>query len=114
MQKGGMHIRLLAVVTTLLVLFLLIIAGPANAFSLNIFVSNTTPNIGDTVSFTTTLDIESGERLPVEFLTLNLFGPVNISCEFNPDGSVISGCDNIQIQPFASASFTNGNRTEKI
>jgi len=46
-----------------------------------------------------TMNIENGERVPVNNLTLEIVGPVNKTCTFYFNGTVISGCENLVITP---------------
>ena len=103
--------KLYSSLMTIMILGLIIFAGPAQAFSLNIDISNTTPVKGDITTITAELNINSEERLPVENLTLELDGPTQLSCHFFPNGNIISGCNDIIITPLSTSSYTFGNQT---
>lgn len=107
--KKEIVVKALSFFITLIVLGLLILSGPAEAFSLSINVSETKPNLGESVSFIVSLDIEAGERLPVNDLRLEINGPVNINCKFLPNGTVILGCEKLIIEQISDANFTGGN-----
>ncbi len=102
--KKGVHVKILSVFITLGVLSILIFAGPAKAFTLGLVVSGDFFNEGDHVVFTTTLDVPEGEILNINYLEFNIYGPKGVSCVFDPNGTIISGCQGISIQPI---SITN-------
>jgi len=111
MKKEGFIVRCTSLSVTAFIITLLILAGPAEAFSLELNISETNPQYGDEISFIVSLNINTGERLPVTDLTLQLFGPVDINCKFRTDGSPISGCHNITIIPVSTANITEGDLT---
>ena len=107
-EERGARAKVVSVVLTVIVAGLLFLTGPAGAFSLNLSSSVSSVNIGEEISFTASLDIEAGERLPVEYLEIEVGGVV---CRFESNGDIISGCNNLSIVRIENASFTEGNRT---
>lgn len=88
----------LSFVVTSVIIFLLILSGPAQAFSLSIDLSKyVAADDLDSISFLLSVDILNGENVPVEELNLNIDGPETINCKFFVNGSVVIGCDKIQI-----------------
>ena len=91
----------------LIVIFLvglLLIAGPANAFVLDLNIEKEVVNVGDIAKFIVSANIESGEIIPIEKFVFNINGPINNTCEFDPKTNVILGCDDIRIRQKSSAS----------
>lgn len=97
-----------AVLLTVLVLALLILAGPVQGFTLNLSLDDSAPTEGDIIIFTAEIEIPSGERLPIDYLTLELTGPETASCQFNLDGTIISGCKGISIVLNQNSNFGYG------
>lgn len=106
-----MRMKIIAGVVTIIVLTLLILSGPANAFSLKITLSDSSPEINQVIDFIVSLNINEGERLPVDQLDLKIGN--NINCIFNPDGSHISGCDGLTIIPMLDTNYSQENLTGK-
>ena len=78
------------------ILSLLFLAGPVQAFLLGLDVDNTTPNKGENITFTATLDIEKMDKyLPVKNLSLILNGPEYSECIFDINGNNLSKCKGI-------------------
>jgi hypothetical protein len=82
---------------TSIILMLLIFTGPAQAFILNLNIQNPKVIVGETVSMEVSSEPENGENLILNKFILNINGPTNISCEFNSDAKIISGCEGISI-----------------
>ena len=89
--------KLLAGLVSLFVIGLLILSGPANAFDLGLSIDDSTIDKGDNAVFSASIDIKSGENLPIDEVSLIISGAGNRVCIFNVDGSKISGCDGINI-----------------
>lgn len=97
MYKRRKH-NLTSVALTIFIVSMLVFSGPASAFTLGVSVSDDEINAADSsVVFTVEVDIDANERLPVQNLTLNVSGNVDKLCKFYPNGSAISGCDNLAI-----------------
>lgn len=64
----------------------------------------------DLVLFNISIDIENGERIPIQNITLYINDTLK-QCTFLPDGTLLSGCDNIEIVSnyIESTSYDYGN-----
>jgi hypothetical protein len=98
------------------ILGMLIISGPAQAFILSLDAEADSDgdfifDKGKKVAFTATLDIESGENLPVDELRLVLDGPVKKICVFDITGKSKSGvndeCHGINIKKIPLPKIDN-------
>jgi hypothetical protein len=107
-KKKDILIKTFSILTSLLIITLLILSGPAKAFSLEINLTEDKIKLGQQTSFIVTLNIDSNERLPIEYLTLEIIGPKDITCEFKPNGEKISGCENLSISPISYYNYTQG------
>lgn len=68
------------------------------AFSLDMNVSNSKPQINKPINFGLLLNVPSFERVPVDDFTFEVFdvdniGPAKVSCNFYVNGTGISGCN---------------------
>lgn len=81
MLEKGVRNKIFSIILTTVKLGLLIFSGPAQAFTLNVFPTQSFANIGEKISFIASLNIASGERLPVNYLELEIQGFTN--CRFN-------------------------------
>jgi hypothetical protein len=82
-------------VLTIIIITMLMLAGPASAIRVDINgLSNVAEN--STETFTVSVDIESGENVPVQNVTVNIG---DYSCTFSLAGTEISGtlCGNITV-----------------
>ena len=100
MLKEGRLEKILSFVITGLILAGILIFGTASA--VNVFVhsaTNSSPVIGATIYFIAEVDINTGERIPIENLTLEINDSRN--CTFYPNGTEISGnaCSHITVTP---------------
>ncbi|MFC1715660.1 hypothetical protein ACFL6S_18480 [Candidatus Poribacteria bacterium] len=109
----GLKKNLSYISITVLIVAMLFFSGPASAVTVGIsHISDTTPTVGELVSFRGYVDIDTDEKVPVQNLTLIITAPdsaYNHTCWFYPNGTEISGCDNITITRLTSAfNYTNG------
>lgn len=104
MKKEGVK-RGIAVTFTLLILIILLLAGPANAVIVSLNVWDTTVEKGSLMHFEAGVEVESGELLQVDYFVLRLIGPEIIECKFHVNGTPISGCNGITIQNISSPSL---------
>ena len=111
MDKKGVVQKTLAFVITALVMGMLLIAGPAWAFSISLDPVSTNVNLGEEVSLIYNFDIDTEERIPIDYLQLDIFANTNILCRFNSNGSVITGCSGISISKLTDSNYTEGNLT---
>ncbi|MDY6965173.1 MAG: fibronectin type III domain-containing protein [Halobacteriota archaeon] len=103
--------KVASVFVTLIIVLTLVFSGPAGAVRVGVDVEKTEYSSSDEfVNFTVWVDIESAERIPIQNLTLNITGPTNESCIFYPDGTEISGCDNVTISSLSVAGYGYGSR----
>ncbi len=80
------------------ILALLFFMGPVQAFILGLTVDNPAPIIGEVITFTATLNIETMDKhLPVKNLTLKVNGPEDISCVFDVEGNNLTSCNGLDI-----------------
>lgn len=114
MRKGKekrLSLKISEFAITLLVLVLLFLSGPAQAFVLELTTPTSEVIQGDKVTFTASVDIKSNEFMNISSFVLNLTevnGAKNVSCEFYPNGTIISGCSGITIKMISSTSFGYG------
>jgi len=101
-------VKILGVVISALVLFLLVASVPAKAFVLNLDVKNNNVEKGQIVLFDVSIDMNSNENLPVSKLILQLSGKTNKTCEFSVDGIILSGCNGMTITPTINTTITTG------
>jgi|GEM_PF-3485356 len=110
MKKEGMK-RGIAVLLTIGILIILLLAGPAQAVILGLAIENSNVKKGETIYFQASAEVESGEHLDVSYFTLKLIGPQTdpqtIECTFDVNGNVISGCIGMTITKDSSPP-TNG------
>lgn len=105
-KEGGA--RLVGGVVAIILLSILIISGPAQAFTTGFSVLNSRVEKGEVISFTASVEIDSGEFLEIEDFVLKLEGPSEVNCKFLPDGSIISGCEGITIRLISSSPYNYG------
>ena len=107
-MKQNKNRKTISYLFSLIVIGLLIVAGPAQGFSFSLNSDRTSATRGEMITFTTEIDIPSGERLPIEELNLKLSGPQEISCKFDTAGNKISGCDGISIERTQNSFYGYG------
>lgn len=101
----------LSIAATIVIVLSLALTAPASAVQLNMSVDTDTATEGDTVGFDLGLDIQSGERVPFDSITVQLDGPDDVMCTFALDGTPISGCDAFTIfQTNDFAPYDEGGR----
>ena len=95
--------KIMAGVITFAIIGLIIFAGPAKAFILELSTDKGSLTKGEEITFTATLDIESIDKyLPIKNLELDINGPTPKVCKFYVNGSAISGCDGMTISPITT------------
>ncbi len=95
--------RITAGAVTTTILILLLVAGPAQAFTINLQTKGTSEvEQGKTITITASVDINSGENIPIQELVLILDGPEHRECTFDVTGKIKSGtnteCHGINIK----------------
>lgn len=116
MKKGSrksLVVKSFSIIITLFVLGLLVLSGPAQAFTIGLIILEDVIVKGETTSFTGEIEINSDENLPVDNLILKLDGDLSggeiVNCLFSPNGTEISGCKGLLIDYLGNASFEYGN-----
>jgi hypothetical protein len=101
MTKKWFNSKIIAVIITLAIVAIIFYNGPANAFKLGLEIPQKIVSIGKSINIISTIQVESRELLQIDYLELSLNGPhnKNIDCKFLSDGTAISGCKDIKIEP---------------
>ena len=73
-----MENRVISFTVTSFIIGLLILAGPAQGFSLNIDLDDNSPEKGQVIKFDVSVDVEAGEIVNIDELNLKLEGPENV------------------------------------
>ncbi len=104
-----------------MILVILFITGPAQAFILGLNILDKDVSKGDNISFVASTEIEDTEFLNVSHFIFELKGPQNIVCSFNPEGKIIDDCIGVMIEKISSPpsigygyNFGKGNLTFNI
>ncbi|MEK6859536.1 MAG: hypothetical protein AABX54_01850 [Nanoarchaeota archaeon] len=100
--------KILGALCALFIIAMLVASGPAQAFTLNIKVDKSKVSIGEKIVFNAGIDINSNERVKIDEIVLEIKGNENVSCRFNADGSIISGCKGILIKKLDSSTPSYG------
>ncbi len=109
-KASGFFSKILALSFVVIILGVLLISGPAQAFILGMDVDKNVVNRGDNIKFDVSLKIDQSDGvLPVQQLTLLLDGPIQRTCVFNPEAQIISGCAGIiNITKISNSSYGHG------
>src|SRR3989344_533353 len=104
--------KAIAGIFTVLIITLLVFAGPADAFVLDMTISNDKPVEGETVTFNVSTEVESADN-PSDVGSFTLFvvrtnAKDIISCTFFPDGAKITACPGINVIRTSSPTFGYG------
>ena len=95
------------------VIMTLVIAGPATALDLKLkHISDPTPNQGDSVEFTGTIDLKANEKIPLDSLKIEFED--GTTCEFEVDGTPIGGCEAFEIKPEHVPDYVQGDNVFKF
>ena len=102
MEKNAKNIsgkltKIFSFLITLTILALLLFSAPASAYLMNLGLSQNTATQGDSVVFTAGIHINTGERVAIDKLVLELSGPSHSVCTFYPNGTIINGCSGMSI-----------------
>lgn len=102
--------KFIATILSFLIIFLLILSGPAQAYTINFDIVDKKVSQGDTVNFI--IDLEFNNQEIVNNLSIELKNSFNetIKCNFNLNAEIISGCSNINIQKISeeTAEYSYG------
>ncbi len=104
--------KILAGVFTLVIISILLAAGPAQAFILDMSISNDKPSEGETITFNVSTEVETADD-PSDVGSFTLFivskdAKDIISCTFFPDGTKITACPGINVVQTSSPTFGYG------
>ncbi|MEM3113221.1 MAG: hypothetical protein QXI33_02240 [Candidatus Pacearchaeota archaeon] len=95
-KASGFFSKILALSFVMLILGMLILSGPAQAFIINMDVNKNFVKKGEIIKFDISLKIDQNEStLPIQQISLILDGPIQRSCVFSPEVQIISGCTGI-------------------
>ncbi|VVB77905.1 Uncharacterised protein [uncultured archaeon] len=111
MKKERRVSKIIAAGISVLVLILLILSGPAQAYVINLVATNNNVFVGGIVKFNASVKVESHELIDIDYLILKLksSNPVTeVDCKFYPNGTIISGCTGISIAQISSAPYGYG------
>jgi hypothetical protein len=100
--------KIISALVMISVIAILILAGPAQALILNLNIQDNEAGQGQTITFTGTIQVDSGEYPDIDKLNLRLEGPMNVLCQFDVNGTIISGCTGLTIQKISSPTYNYG------
>jgi len=113
----GFATKGIAGIITVFILAVLVMSGPADAFTLGLETDNETVEQGKKIIFTASVDINAEENLPIEYLTLILDGPETVECSFDITGKIKSGvndaCHGINIKKIPKTKIDYGYGYQK-
>lgn len=121
-KRGKDYSRFIAIFLTIIILGVLVISGPANAFSLSLNVPFEGIQRGKIVSFIASVNLDQDEKVDINYLTLKLNGTSNIIgrkdlvlCKFKPDGDLmnVNACKGIKIEKIEIGNYGYGYDTHK-
>jgi len=97
-KKSKFSIKIIAGIISVAILLLLIFAGPAAALNLGLTgFSVSEPEQGVKTSTNASILIRTDERIEFGEIVLQITGPTTKTCLFNLNGSLISGCEGVEI-----------------
>lgn len=101
MKKAKKKNEIISLSLTAMIIVVLVFSGMTSAIDLTITADNTEPDEQTDVSFIVQVDIDDGEKIPIETLTVNITkasdSSVIATCVFLPDGTNQSACADITI-----------------
>lgn len=100
--------KIIAILVTIGVIGVLFLTGPAQAIILSIEIPKTDIVKGSLINIMPSIEIQDSEIVDINYLSLQLIGQQEINCIFFINGSAISGCEGIKIEPIESADFGYG------
>src|SRR3989344_116166 len=100
--------KAVSVIISVVIIILLFVAGPANAFILGFTIKDPVVTKGDDVEFKISTQIEPEEFLDIDKFTLVLNGPELQNCDFDANGNILNGCKGITITKLVSSNSTYG------
>lgn len=100
-------IKVIPIIITILVIVLIVMSGPAQAFSISLNIPNNSVIKGNKINMDVSVKIESNEYLNISYFVLKLKGSKNIECRFDVDGIPLYDCEGINIQKISSPEYVN-------
>jgi hypothetical protein len=110
-KRGRILIKGLLSTITILIIVLLFLSEPAEAYTLSFLTSDKNVKSGDKISFSASLKIDNSELFNISYLVLKLNSTsplVEINCKFYPNGTIIEGCPGIKITLTSLAPYGYG------
>lgn len=108
-----MRNKLAAGVITSVIVLVLVLSGPASAFSLRVSVLDPTVYSGGEIKFVLTAETQN-EETGIDSVTLLLDGEVDYECRFDENATIISGCTNMEIEKLDSSYSEYGYGYQKL
>ncbi|MBU0906588.1 MAG: hypothetical protein KKD18_04875 [Nanoarchaeota archaeon] len=108
MKRGFTNKKVLSVFVTLSVILLLLMLGPVEALILHFTTLDDDIIQGEIINFEIEINIEPGETLDLQTITLLLDGPEDLICRFLPNGTLLNSCPNVQIVQTSSTNYNYG------
>jgi hypothetical protein len=99
--------KIIAVIVTISVIAILFYTGPAQAIKLGLEIPKSNILVGSSINMMPTIEIEPNELPLIDYIILEINGHTDIQCKFLPNGTAISGCDDIKIQKLESDFGSN-------
>ncbi|HLD97848.1 MAG TPA: hypothetical protein VI815_00825 [Candidatus Nanoarchaeia archaeon] len=104
----GFNSKVIALMVSIFVISILIIAGPADAFTLGVSVKNKEVNLGQKADLFVSSQLGENEIIDVQKFELVIFdSEKSFSCEYLPNGTFISECDGFSIIDNSMVNETN-------
>ncbi|MFH1801906.1 MAG: hypothetical protein ABH864_00475 [archaeon] len=108
MKRCFSNKKLVSIFITLSVILLLLTLGPVEAFVLGFTVFEDEVVQGQPIDIEIEVEIEPGEFLDLQHITLLLDGPQDLICRFLPNGTLINDCPNVQITQTETTAYGFG------
>jgi hypothetical protein len=102
-------------ITTIFIIMLIVMLGPANAVTISVATQTQPANFGDITSFIARIDMKASERVPFQNLSATITdesGNIISQCFFDMQGNKLTPCDSsfISIQKIAEPNYDQGER----
>jgi len=110
MDGKGLFMKYLSVATTVAIVLMLVLSGPATAVQMGLDIDNTTPAQGEEITFNVRTDItEKDKYVPMQNFSLLLYKDNKVvhNVVFAPDGTILSGIPGVTISPIEIPSASD-------
>lgn len=94
--------RIIGITFTALLIFLIIMTGPAKAVNIDLSTDKTIYEQGDSIIFTASVDLQNPDLIPAQELKLLLNDA--LVCSIGLTGSILSGCNGMSIEVINNAA----------